>query len=342
MKRDQAYQEAALLLSHLEAGVRNDLPLQVMVDSLEKAADSRAERRRLAGLSAALRAGDSMGQALSRWTALRSKDVADWIDDAHASGQLAPALGFLANDLSLVGHRRHQLRLHLIWPALLMLVATAVSLAVAIHVIPNLTEAFDAFGLDLPGPTTRLFSPAGDLPVPLVSVGFLILTVFLFWLMLSRSAWPSRFFRWLRLDRGLWDSELQLRLLPLLSATPAGGALAQPALKYLAASLPLFKQRRLLMQTHAGMVAGTSLDHAAQETGLVPPSLLVHLDLAKRTDNMPTLRHLLSGQIQDRWEMAMAGFERRVSWLVYLLVVVMVYHLLVAVYLPIFRMGQML
>jgi len=341
MTREQAYQDAALLLSHLEAGVRSDLQLQTLVDSLAAAADSRAERRRLAGLSAALRAGGSIGQALTRWTALRSKDLASWIDAGRAGGQLAPVLAYLAKDLSLVGHRRHQLSLHLMWPVVLMAVATVVSVIMAIHVMPHLMEAFASFGLELPGPTAHLFSPAGALPVPQVSLVLLTVTVFLLWLMLSRSVWPSRIFAWLRLDRGLWDSELQLRMLPLLSDSAADRALAMPVLQYLAGSLPRFKDRRRLLQTHERMQAGASLEQAVRETGLVPQSLLVHLDLARKSDNVPAVLRLLSVQIQDRWEAAMAGFERRVSWLVYALVVAMVYHLLVAVYLPIFKMGQM-
>lgn len=342
MKQEQAYQDAALLLAHLEAGVRTEQQLQSIVDSLARSADSVAERRRLEGLSQALQSGQPLGPALSHWGALRSEAVTAWLDDARGRGQLAPVLEFLTKDLALVGHRRQQLRLHLLWPTALMLVATGVSLILAIHVMPDLVQVFESFGMALPGATTNFFAPVGDLPLPLTSLGLLLLTVFLVWLMLSRSDWPSRIFAWLRLDRGLWDSELQLRLLPLLAGGPPERALTMPALKYLAASLPRFKDQRRLQQTHERMEAGASLEQAARETGLVPQSLLVHLSLARKAGNVPLLQGLLDGQLTDRWAAGMAGFERRVSWLVYALVVAMVYQLLVAVYLPIFKMGQII
>ncbi|MEZ5701212.1 MAG: type II secretion system F family protein [Burkholderiaceae bacterium] len=342
MKQGENHQETALLLAHLSAGVNDRESLPDLVDSLARSAGSRDQEGRWSAVAKALRDGDSIGVSLREWPTLRQVSDGDWLDQAEAEGALSQALGFLAGDLQWQARETQRRLQYWLWPALILGVAVVVAVVASIHVIPALRAALDDLGLAVPESTSVYFGQGPwVLGLPPVAVLLpLLALVTVLWLALSRSPWLDRLFRLFRLDAGRWDLAVQLRLLPLLAQPDSGRLWHHKVLQYVSRSVPIPGIRARLMQTQNHMEGGQTLMEAATASGLIPPHVVAHLGVADKTGNVAAILDLLSTQLHDQWLVANAKLETRLNFLVYLVSAYLAFQLLIAMYLPIFQLGQ--
>lgn len=341
MNPNQKLSDTVLLLEHMAACVRQQAPMQALVSRLSEVAADKAAQARLTNLAEALSRGVSLGDALLAWPGLGRATLSAWLRTEEEHGQLQQALTVLSEDLQLQDRRRQQNRLALGWPAAMLATAVVASTVVSVFVLPSFRTAFESMGLTMPGPTLAYFSflPFAD---DIFSMGFvvsLLALVLVVWLMFGRPSSVDRFFHVVGLDRGRWALETQLRLLPVLghAQTSAGLPLY---LRYLADTTPIPSIRQRLERAVRSVDAGETLSSAVAQERLVPATVQAHIDVAQRTDNLPAIARLLGQQLNDLWTLASVRFEQRLTWIIYLVAAFLAFGLLVAVYLPIFELGQ--
>lgn len=340
MNQDQTFSETALLLEHLAAAARQRLPLQEVVARLAEGAQGQHHAPTLAALAEALARGTPLGEALQAWPRLGDSALGSWLRAAEAHGQLPEALDILAGDVQLQERSRMKARIAWVWPSMLLLATLIVAIVVSLFVVPSMRQTFDALGMPMPLPTWAYFYafsfPLG-LPVPLT----LLALVTVVWLRFDRTDRGERWLHRLRLDRDRWDVLTQLRLLPGFAADPPHAA-ASDFLCYLAYTTPIPSVRQRLERALSRLDQGTALAVALEQEHLLPAAALSHLDVAARTHNLPAVVSLLTQQLHDRWTLASARFERNLNLVVYLVAAWLALTLLVAVYLPIFKLGQVI
>ena len=155
----RSYQHHALLLRHLAAGLRASTPLQQVPKTLAHDPSlSNTQRLGYEALARSLSEGSPLGQALQKMTNSATPETAAWIDQAASSLDQATVLQAIAADLELQAHGRSRLRLTLIWPTFLAAAACMLFAVIALFVAPALKDAFESFGVPLPGITQQVFS----------------------------------------------------------------------------------------------------------------------------------------------------------------------------------------
>jgi type II secretory pathway component PulF len=341
MNQDQKLSDNVLLLEHLATAARQQVPLPALVSRLAEAAEDPGRQRELADLADALSRGLPLGETLLVWPGLGRASLTAWLQAAEGQGQLPEALDLLASDLQLQERRVQHARIAMVWPAALLLTAVVVSMVVTVFVLPQFRDAFDALGMNLPAPTQFYFSTLSfiDGRFSLGLIVSLLALVTVVWLMFNRSVQVDRFFHRLGLEQGRWELETRLRLLPVMGAAAPHAALPQ-YLRYLMDTTPIPSIRQRLERVVRSVEAGEPLAVAVEQENLFPATLRAHLDVAQRTDNLPTISHLLAQQLHEQWTLAAARFERKLTLVVYILSAWVAFGLLIAVYLPIFKLGQ--
>lgn len=340
MKLDPTLAETALLLEHLAAAVRQQLPLQELVSHLAEGAQGQRHAPALAALAEALARGTPLSDALQAWPRLGNSALSAWLRAAEDHGQLPEALDMLSGDVQLQERNRQKARIAWVWPSMLLLTTLIVAIVVSVFVVPSMRQTFDSLGMSMSLPTWAYFYafsfPLG-LPVPLT----LLALVTVVWLRFDRTDRSERWLHRLRLDRDRWDVLTQLRLLPGFTTDPPHLA-APEFLRYLDDTTPISSVRKRLQSAMSRMGQGTTLAIALEQEHLLPASARAHLNVAARTRNLPAVASLLAQQLHDRWTLASARFERNLNLVVYLVAAWLAMTLLVAVYLPIFRLGQVI
>nr|WP_240764035.1 type II secretion system F family protein [Paraburkholderia silviterrae] len=137
------------LASLLRAG----LPLASALELLAQAPGPRGLPRIAATLAREITAGmrfsDSLAQHPSRFGALYCQLIAV----GEASGALAAVLARIADDRERAAAQRAKVRAALTYPVAVLLLALAITAALLVWVVPTFKQIFEGFGAALPAPT---------------------------------------------------------------------------------------------------------------------------------------------------------------------------------------------
>ncbi len=319
------------------------MPISDAVATLARQPGKGAEKAALAATHRAVQAGVPLAAALP--PASFSADIKATIAAGEASGRLPLLLNRLADSLEAQAALRSRLLAALAYPALLIVVALAVIIAMLVFVVPSIAEQLADSGQPLPLLTRAVLGASGFLAQWGVLIGALVLAFAgAFFLALRREPSRARIDRWLlRLPGiGRWISELEaVRWARLLSTMSAAGLPLAEALSLTAPTLGNAEWRDSTRKIAAQVRAGSSLS-AALPLLPNPPGLL--LALAQSGEASGRLAPLLDSaaitldrQLSDRSRTALALAEP----LIILVLGAVVGLIILAVLLPILQLNTL-
>lgn len=136
----------------LEAG----LTVEQSLDALIGQCDHEAERRMLAEVRGAVRAGDSLARALGHHPGCFDESFRALVDAGENAGRLPQLLDRMADHLEARRAMQQKVGLALLYPAIVILVASGVIAALLAWVVPQVVEVFAGSRQVLPLPTRVL------------------------------------------------------------------------------------------------------------------------------------------------------------------------------------------
>ena len=272
---------------------------------------------------------------------------ASLIEAGEASGTLDQTLLRLAAHLEQVQIMRSRLRAALAYPLLVLFTACIVLAAMLVFVVPTFAQMFAGFGAELPWPTRLVIR----LSQAAIAWGWLLpLTTLLAGLPLLR-LWQRHATMRLVMDTRL----LQLPLLGPLLTQAATARWARVLATLVRAGLPLADALPIAGQASGNrcladrsqrlreqLLQGSALAAAMQQQAVFPP---LALQLVQTGEASGTLEQMLA-RIAELCEAELQQWLRTLSTIaepaLMLLLGLLVGGLVLAMYLPIFQLGQVL
>src|SRR5262249_43421478 len=145
---------------------------------------------------------------------------------------------------------------------------------------------------------------------------------------------------WLPLIHPFWERLFRLRLATMLALTAdAAPGLAAAAFTHLGATAPTARAARWTDSLSAQLASGKDLLRAVQETMPVPPRVAAMLELGSRTGNLAGARAYIYEWCDTEFDEALPRFEANMLIATYVLIGVTLATVVMALYLPIFRLG---
>ncbi|PLZ01611.1 type II secretion system protein [Burkholderia sp. WAC0059] len=175
------------LASLLRAG----LPLAPALDLLAQAPGPREMPRIADILARDIASGTRFSDALARHPAQFGAMYCQLVAVGEGSGTLATVLARLADDRERTAAQRAKVRSALTYPIAVLLFAIAITAALLIWVVPTFKQIFDGFGAALPAPTRfvlALSAAAARWSVPLAALALTVTGTFGFLLKRSSQA----------------------------------------------------------------------------------------------------------------------------------------------------------
>lgn len=254
------------------------MPISDAVATLARQPGKGAEKDALMATHRAVQAGVPLAAALP--VASFPAEIKATIAAGEASGRLPLLLNRLADSLEAQAALRSKLLAALIYPALLVVLALGVIVAMLVFVVPSIAEQLADSGAPLPFLTRAVLAVSGFLQAwgPLIGV-VLLAAVIGFAVALRRDGFRARVDAWLLRLPGIggWLSALEaVRWARLLSTMTAAGLPLAEALSLTAPTLGNSAWREATQQIAAQVRAGSSLS-AALPLLPNPPGLLVAL-----------------------------------------------------------------
>ncbi|MEW6133945.1 MAG: type II secretion system F family protein [Pseudomonadota bacterium] len=145
--------DITLFTRQLAVMMKAGVPLLQSFDIVGRGAANPAVQRLLAEVKADIEKGNSMSQAFAKHPKHFDKLFVNLVEAGEAAGILEEVLDRLATYKEKILAIKSKIKSALFYPVAVLVVAFIVTAAIMIFVIPAFKELFTGFGADLPGPT---------------------------------------------------------------------------------------------------------------------------------------------------------------------------------------------
>jgi type IV pilus assembly protein PilC len=337
--------DIALFTRQLATLLKAGVPLLQGLDIVGRGSPQPQLAALLETVRADIETGVTLSEALRRHPQHFSPLYAHLVAAGESAGLLDVMLERLARHLEKAQALQRKVAMALMYPAVVVAVAVVVVAVIMAFVIPTFKDIFASFGADLPIPTLAVMAMSAFL----VEHGALLLAGTAAMAYAGVRAWRrhegvARAVErlWLRLPvvGRLLQRAAVARWARTLSLLFAAGVPLVDALRSVAGAAGSHRYADATVHIQAQVSTGASLTQAMQQAGLFPPMLL---QMCAIGDASGTLDEML-GKAADFYEQEVddqvAGLSSLLEPLTMLVLGVVIGGLVIAMYLPIFRLGQ--
>ena len=327
----------------LKAGI----PLLQAFDILAKSQAHDAASRLLLEIRQEVENGTSLHQAFARFPRYFDPLFCNLVATGEQAGMLEAMLERIAHYKEKTRALKAKIRLMLFYPSCIVTVAVLVLAVIMIWVIPAFKEVFTSFGATLPAPTlfvmalSDFFIHAG---VWLLAGTSLALFVFF----QAWKRWPALQYKTDRLLLALpvFKTILQQAVIARWSRTL--GALFSAGVPLIDAFEPVGKACGNIIYTRATVAiqqavnAGSTLTAAMQNTQVFPPLVTQMVAVGEESGSLDQMLENIAHFYEAQVDEAVASFSALLEPLIMVVLGVLIGGLIIALYLPIFKLGSVL
>jgi type IV pilus assembly protein PilC len=329
------------LATMMKAGV----PLLQCFDIVGKGASNPAVSRLLVELKTEVETGSSLAQAFRKYPLYFDALFCNLVAAGEQAGILETLLDRLASYKEKILAIKSKIKSALFYPIAIIVVAFVITAVIMIFVIPAFKEVFTNFGADLPAPTLMVMAISDwfvsnwyiIFPVIIGSViGFLEawkrmlpVQIFMDRLMLKLPVFgdlvlKSTIARWTRTLSTMFAAGV-----PLVEALDSvGGASGNHV--YLTATKKIQQE----------VSTGTSLTMAMTNTGIFPNMVLQMCSIGEETGALDGMLSKVADFYEAEVDDAVAGISSLMEPMIMVVLGTLIGGMVIAMYLPIFKIGQ--
>jgi general secretion pathway protein F len=275
-----AMSELAVLLN---AGLPLDRALQVVVENITRPPVKAA----FAKLRDRVRHGVSLARAMAESNGAFSPEASAMAEAGEASGKLDESLGRLAETMERAETLRQTITSSMVYPIMLLVIATSVILVMLLFVVPQFEELFTDAGAKLPFMTQLVMAAShGIKNYGVFAVGFIAIAIFLLYRWVQQPAVRRVVDRRL-LGAPVFGSVIRnaetARFARTLGSLLDGGVPLAHALQIAQRSLSNMHMHDAVEKVSTGLRQGGGLSTPLAQTGLFPPMALSFLRTGEET-----------------------------------------------------------
>jgi type IV pilus assembly protein PilC len=337
--------DLSLMTRQLAALLRAGVPLLQALDMLSRSLTSATLADVMQQVHHDVASGMALHEALAKHPAHFTGLYTSLVQAGESAGILDTMMERLAHTLEKNQALRSRVRSALMYPTAVMGVAIAVVVLILVWVVPVFEEVFRSFGADLPWPTQLVVALSQGLSAsgPLALLGCLLGL----WLWQRPQAARAR----LQTARDRWL--LRWPLLGSLMGTAVVARWAQTLSALLAAGVPLAEAlgpvaqacdhavfEHVTLQLQRQVAQGSRLSEGMAQSGRFPPMLVQLCATGEETAALDTLLARAGDLMETELDDRVNGLSSLLEPLIIVVLGSVIGGILVAMYLPIFRLGQ--
>jgi len=267
------------------------------------------------------------------------------VQAGESAGILDTLLARLAHTLEKNETLRSRVRSALMYPCAVMAVALAVVVLILVYVVPVFEEVFKSFGADLPWATQMVVALSQGLSHSAPVVAVLSLAVWGLWHKVpgAQQAFKTTRERWLLrwpVLGSLMATAVTARWAQTLSALLSAGVPLAEALGPVAQACDHSVYERATQQMQRKVAQGSRLSEAMGQSGHFPAMLVQLCATGEETGALDTLLARAGDLMETELDDRVNGLSSLLEPLIIVVLGGLIGGILVAMYLPIFRLGQ--
>lgn len=337
--------DITLFTRQLATMLKSGVPLLQAFDIVGKGHDNPAVARLLFDIKTDVETGSSLEQAFRKFPLYFDDLYCNLLRAGEAAGILDTLLDRLATYKEKIQAIKSKIKSALFYPVAIIVVAFVIVAVIMIFVIPAFKELFSSFGADLPGPT-------------LIVMGISDFFVKWWWAIFGiiGGAIYSFFYTWKR------SKTMQHRMDQMMLKIPVFGPLVRKATiarwartlsTMFAAGVPLVEAFDSVAGAAGNAVyydgtkaiqrevtSGTALTVAMQNTDLFPSMVLQMVAIGEESGALDSMLSKVADFFEAEVDDAVEALSSLMEPVIMVVLGTLIGGLVVAMYLPIFKMGQ--
>ena len=339
--------EVALFTRQLATLVQAGVPLLQAFDMVGRGSPNPRLGRLLDGIRTDIETGTALSTAFRKHPNYFTPLYCNLIAAGESAGILDHLLERLAIYMEKTEAIKSKIKSALMYPLAVLIVAFSVIAIIMIFVVPTFKEVFSNFGAELPLATRAVIA----LSEIFINYGWLILAVFIggyFALVRVRKTsdkWQSTLDK-IALQLPLFGPLLNIactaRWTRTLSILYGAGVPLVDALQTVGGAAGNSVYQRATLKIQQEISNGSSISQAMTRTGLFPPMALQMCAIGEESGS---IEHMLS-KVADFYDAdvddQVAGLSSLIEPFMMVLLGVLIGGIVVAMYLPIFKLGQVI
>ena len=337
--------DISLFTRQLATMMKAGVPLLQCFDIVSKGASNPAVSRLLLDIKTEVETGSSLAQAFRKYPLYFDALFCNLVAAGEQAGILETLLDRLATYKEKILAIKSKIKSALFYPIAIIVVAFIITAVIMIFVIPAFKEVFTNFGADLPAPTLMVMAVSDWF----VSYWYIIFPVIIGGVIGFLEAWKRSLPVQIFMDRLMLKlpvfGDLVLkstiaRWTRTLATMFAAGVPLVEALDSVGGASGNYIYLMATKQIQKEVSTGTSLTLAMQNSGVFPNMVLQMCSIGEETGALDAML----GKVADFYEAEVDDAVEALSSLMEPMIMVVLGTLIggmvIAMYLPIFKMGQ--
>ena len=289
--------------------------------------------------------GSSLGQAFRKYPKYFDALFCNLVSAGEAAGILDSLLDRLATYKEKILAIKGKIKSALFYPISIIVVALVVTAVIMIFVIPVFKDLFKGFGADLPGPTlvvmhiSEWFVKSWWWLFPGLGFG-----TWFFFYMWKRSVTMQRFMDRLALRVPVFGDVIRkasiARWCRTLSTMFAAGVPLVESLDSVAGAAGNYVYYEATKKVQAEVSSGTGLTVAMTNVGVFPSMVLQMVAIGEESGALDAMLSKVADFFEQEVDEAVESLSSLMEPMIMVVLGVLIGGIVVAMYLPIFKMGQ--
>lgn len=328
------------LATMLKAGV----PLVQSFDIVGKGHDNPSMEALLLGIKADIEGGDTLAQALVKRPLYFDELTCNLVEAGEQAGVLETLLDKIATYKEKTESMKKKIKKALTYPVAVVVVAFVVTAILLIFVVPVFSDMFKSFGADLPGFTKMVVAMSEWMQAWwYVVVGIVVGCVYTFGYFKKRSKAFNHF-----LDRTLLklpvvgmilNKSAIARFSRTLATMSAAGVPLVEALESVAGACGNIIYSEAVMKMREEVSTGQRLQFAMQQAGLWPNMVMQMVAIGEESGALDSMLLKVADFFDEEVDNLVDNLSSLMEPIIMVILGILVGGLIVAMYLPIFKMG---
>ncbi|MBN1516552.1 type II secretion system F family protein [Candidatus Sumerlaeota bacterium] len=322
--------------------VRAGLPLLEVLNILQDQMEKRSFRSVLAQVERDVKQGSSLTEAMKAHPKVFDLFFLNMIRAGEASGMLDNILDQVAGYLEKIASLRRKVISAIVYPLLVSLAATGITIFLLTYVVPVFKEIFDGFGAPLPI-MTRVIISVSDMLVNYwyIFVAVIVILVIFIW------QWGKTRSGRFTIDRfklkvpifgQLFLKVAISRFSRTLATLIRAGVNILAALDIVSKTAGNLVIEEAIAKTRVSVQSGETFTKPLVDAGCFPPMVTRMIDVGERTGQLESMLSKIADFYEDQVDAMVSALTSIIEPLLIIFLGVLVGFVVISMFLPLFKM----
>ncbi|MBS0289181.1 MAG: type II secretion system F family protein [Proteobacteria bacterium] len=327
----------------MSAGV----PLVQSFDIVAKGLDNESMRDLVLSVKADVEAGRSFSEALKQHPLYFDQLFCNLVGAGEASGSLEIMLDRIATYKEKTETLKKKIKKALFYPTAVLVVAIIVTAILLIFVVPQFEQLFKGFGADLPAFTKMVIGLSAIVQKWWwIILGLIITSVWV--LSYAKKKYPGvqntidKMVLKIPVIGGILHKAAIARFARTLSTTFAAGVPLVEALESVAGATGNIIYANAVLRIKDEVSTGSQMQLSMRNTGIFPNMVIQMVAIGEESGSLDSMLAKIASIYEEEVDAAVDGLSSLLEPLIMAILGVLVGGLVIAMYLPIFKMGSVI